>query len=55
MQAGKYELIRELAVGGMAEVFLARTAGPMGFEKQLVLKRILPHLARDSVFVQDSV
>ncbi len=52
MQVGKYQLIRELAVGGMAEVFLARTAGPMGFEKQLVLKRILPHLARDPAFIQ---
>jgi serine/threonine protein kinase len=52
MQVGKYELIRELAVGGMAEVFLARTAGPMGFEKQLVLKRILPHMAKDPAFVE---
>jgi serine/threonine-protein kinase len=52
MQVGKYELIRELAVGGMAEVFLARTAGPMGFEKQLVLKRILPHMAKDPAFIQ---
>jgi eukaryotic-like serine/threonine-protein kinase len=49
---GKYELIRKLASGGMAEVFLARAAGPMGFEKSCVLKRILPHLAEDDVFVQ---
>jgi serine/threonine protein kinase len=52
MQVGKYELIRELAVGGMAEVFLARTAGPMGFEKQLVLKRILPHMAKEPAFIE---
>ncbi|HYI00523.1 serine/threonine protein kinase [Hyalangium sp.] len=52
MQVGKYQLIRELAVGGMAEVFLARTAGPMGFEKLLVLKRILPHMAREPAFIQ---
>src|SRR5262249_52103903 len=36
---------------GMAEVFLAKTDGPMGFEKQLVIKRILPHLAEDPQFV----
>jgi eukaryotic-like serine/threonine-protein kinase len=49
---GKYRLLRKLATGGMAEVFLAKTAGPMGFEKQLVIKRILPHLAEDPQFVQ---
>jgi eukaryotic-like serine/threonine-protein kinase len=49
---GKYQLLRKIATGGMAEVFLAKTAGPMGFEKQLVIKRILPHLAEDPQFVQ---
>ncbi|MBM7112190.1 protein kinase domain-containing protein [Archangium primigenium] len=48
---GKYELVRKLATGGMAEVFLAKAAGPMGFEKTLVLKRILPHLAEEPAFV----
>jgi serine/threonine-protein kinase len=51
-QLGKYQLIRKLATGGMAEVFLAKAAGPMGFEKTLVVKRILPHLAEDSIFVE---
>ena len=51
-QLGKYQLIRRLAVGGMAEVFLAKVAGPKGFEKTLVLKRILPHLAEDQQFVE---
>jgi serine/threonine-protein kinase len=50
-QIGKYELVRKIAVGGMAEVYLARAAGPMGFEKTLVLKRILPYLAEDPQFV----
>ncbi|WP_232537807.1 serine/threonine-protein kinase [Cystobacter fuscus] len=36
----------------MAEVFLAKAAGPMGFEKTLVLKRILPQLAQEPAFVQ---
>jgi eukaryotic-like serine/threonine-protein kinase len=51
-QVGKYQLIRKLATGGMAEVFLAKAAGPMGFEKTLVLKRILPHLAEEPHFVE---
>jgi serine/threonine-protein kinase len=49
---GKYQLVTKLATGGMAEVFLAKAAGPMGFEKTLVLKRILPHLAEDPRFVE---
>ncbi|MBN1208846.1 MAG: serine/threonine protein kinase, partial [Myxococcaceae bacterium] len=52
MQLGKYQLVRKLATGGMAEVFLAKAVGPGGFEKTLVLKRILPHLAEDPAFVE---
>ena len=51
-QLGKYQLVRKLATGGMAEVFLAKAAGALGFEKRLVLKRILPHLAEDPQFVE---
>jgi eukaryotic-like serine/threonine-protein kinase len=49
---GKFELLRSLAVGGMAEVFLARQTGVQGFEKMLVIKKILPHLANQDRFVQ---
>jgi tRNA A-37 threonylcarbamoyl transferase component Bud32 len=49
--AGKYELIRQLAVGGMAELYLARTLGIEGFEKLVVIKRILPQYMDDSHFV----
>ncbi|HEY3452156.1 MAG TPA: PEGA domain-containing protein [Myxococcales bacterium] len=49
---GPYELIKKIATGGMAEIFLARKAGVEGFEKFLVLKRILPHLAENEEFVQ---
>ncbi|MBI3184785.1 MAG: protein kinase [Myxococcales bacterium] len=35
----------------MAEVFLAKAAGPKGFQKRVVVKRILPHLAEDQQFV----
>ena len=49
---GKYEILRKLAVGGMAEIYLARTRGNAGFEKVVVLKRILPQVAEDPTFVQ---
>src|SRR3954470_23302056 len=49
---GKYKLVRLIASGGMAEVYLARQAGAAGFEKLVCLKRILPHLARDKQFVE---
>ena len=49
---GKYLLLRRIAVGGMAEVFLAKTFGVEGFEKLLAVKRILPSLGEDSEFIQ---
>ncbi len=49
---GGYELLQRIAVGGMAEVFLARKPGPDGFEKRVALKRILPHLADSADFVR---
>src|SRR4051812_11288384 len=36
----------------MAEIFLARQQGLEGFEKELVIKRILPHLAAEAGFVR---
>src|SRR6478736_1080063 len=48
---GPYELIRRIATGGMAEVYLARREGPHGFEKLVALKRILPQFVRDEDFV----
>ncbi len=49
IQFGRYELLRKLAAGGMGQVFLARKKG-VGFEKLVVLKRILPHLVEDEEF-----
>ncbi|MDY7225299.1 serine/threonine protein kinase [Hyalangium rubrum] len=49
---GKYQLLKKLATGGMAEVWLARQAGIEGFAKNVVIKRILPHLAEDREFVE---
>jgi serine/threonine-protein kinase len=49
---GKYTLMRKLAIGGMAELFLALQRSVAGFEKLIVVKRILPHLAKDRAFVE---
>lgn len=51
-QFGKYVLDDLLAVGGMAEIFLARQQGPAGFEKRLIVKRILPQYAADEAFIE---
>jgi serine/threonine-protein kinase len=48
---GRYTLLERLAVGGMAEVFRAKITSSHGFEKIVVIKRILPHLAEDATFV----
>jgi len=49
---GKYVLLRRIATGGMAEIFQAKTAGAEGFEKDIVIKRILPHFSEDEAFVK---
>ena len=49
---GKYALIRKLAIGGMAEIFVALQKSMAGFEKLVVVKRILPKLAQDTTFVE---
>ncbi|HVY47862.1 MAG TPA: serine/threonine-protein kinase, partial [Minicystis sp.] len=48
---GRFSVLRRLATGGMAEVLLGRLSGPQGFERLVVIKRILPHLAREAAFV----
>ncbi|MEO6773846.1 MAG: serine/threonine-protein kinase [Kofleriaceae bacterium] len=48
---GRYELVGLLATGGMAEIHLARLAGEAGFEKIVVVKRLLPELCASKAFV----
>ena len=48
---GKYHLLERLAVGGMAELFLAKSFGAAGFERLLVIKKILPHMSEDEEFI----
>jgi serine/threonine-protein kinase len=49
---GRYTLIRKIAHGGMATLYLARLDGPQGFEKFFALKKIHPHLAEEREFVE---
>jgi serine/threonine-protein kinase len=48
----RFELIAELASGGMATVYLARLSGAGGFQRFVAIKRLHPHLAGDNEFVQ---
>ncbi|MGE6757628.1 protein kinase domain-containing protein [Corallococcus interemptor] len=49
---GQYVLVRKLAEGGMAEIFLAKLLGADGFERNVVLKRMLPSLSAIPDFVE---
>src|SRR4051812_32470934 len=49
---GPYELVRQLAVGGMAEVFVARARSVAGFEKIVALKMIHPRFSEDPEFAR---
>jgi serine/threonine protein kinase len=51
VRLGKYEIVRKLAYGGMAEIALARATGIEGFEKLVVLKRILPQYAENERYI----
>lgn len=48
---GRYELHHRIAAGGMGEIFVAKSHGAGGFEKTVIIKTILPHLADDPEFV----
>jgi serine/threonine protein kinase/TolB-like protein len=49
---GRYRLVGQLGEGGMAVVHRAVVQGPEGFERQVVVKRILPELARYPEFTK---
>lgn len=49
----KYEVVKRLAFGGMGEVFLARQTGVAGFDRLVILKSLLPHLAEDDHLVDE--
>jgi serine/threonine protein kinase len=49
---GKYLLLDRISVGGMAEVFKAKSYGVEGFEKIIAIKRILPTMGEDRDFIK---
>jgi serine/threonine-protein kinase len=51
-QLGRYRLIKALGVGGQAEVFKANYSGPGGFERTVVIKRVLPGNDQDPEFLR---
>jgi eukaryotic-like serine/threonine-protein kinase len=46
----RYELVGELASGGMATVYLARMRRPMGFSRLVAVKCMHPQYAKDPAF-----
>jgi len=48
----RYELLGEIASGGMATVYLARLTGMGGFQRFVAMKRLHPHLASEREFVE---
>jgi serine/threonine protein kinase len=49
---GNYTLLEKLAMGGMAEVFLAKKMGVTGVEKYVAIKRILPQHSQQEEFIE---
>lgn len=49
---GKYILLEKLAAGGMAEVYLAKSAGANGVNKFVAIKRILPQFSNNQEFIE---
>src|SRR4051795_12262546 len=49
---GRYLLLKRLSRGGMGEIFLAKLGEIQGFEKPVIIKKVLPQLAADEEFVR---
>jgi serine/threonine-protein kinase len=47
---GRYALHEKIASGGMANIYLGRLAGAVGFMRTVAIKRLHPHLAADPEF-----
>lgn len=49
---GYYDILNRVAMGGMAEIFRARRRSAAGFEKDVIIKRILPQYTDDADFLR---
>jgi serine/threonine protein kinase len=49
---GRYEVVKHLARGGMADLSVARATGIEGFERHVVIKHLRPEQSQDAAFVQ---
>jgi serine/threonine-protein kinase len=49
---GRYLLLKRLSRGGMGEIFLAKLGEIQGFEKLVIIKKILPNLVADEEFIK---
>ncbi len=52
MKVGDYNILRQIASGGMAEVYLAEKQGVGGFHRRVILKKLLPKFTEDPAFVE---
>ena len=52
MRLGRYEIVRHLATGGMAEIYLARASGIGDFERYVVIKVIAGERRGNAQFVR---
>jgi len=52
LQLGRYQILKQLATGGVADVLLARATGLEGFARHVVIKRIRPELAHEERLVK---
>ena len=48
---GKYQILRRIATGGMAEILQAKTESIGGFQRSFAIKRVLPHLSQNKEYV----
>jgi len=51
-QIGSFRVLKAMASGGMGDIYLAKQTGAEGFEREVVLKVLHPHLARDVNFAK---